>query len=170
MYPQRRPRPLPGMSAALAFPTPAGPMSRVPSLDVLTRITEETDLGDGVRIAGEFVPITACHDRLLTTALTDALHARYFRGVARASGPARPWEGRRGHDFCHRLADTLQPYLFRRDYWRFSYRTTDGVPSFVITTGTVGPEAASCFLHLRPGTAPDLFARVVTALDGYGLG
>ena len=36
-----------------AFPTPAGPMSRVPSLAVLTRIAEETDLGDGVRIAGE---------------------------------------------------------------------------------------------------------------------
>jgi hypothetical protein len=158
------------MTAALAFPTPAGPMSRVPSLDVLTRITEETDLGDGVRIAGELVPVTACHDRLLATALTDALHTRYFRGTARTFGTESPEGGRRGHDFCHRLADTLQPYLFRRDGWRFSYRTTDGVPSFAITAGTVGGETASCFLHLRPGTAPDLFARVVTALDGYGLG
>jgi hypothetical protein len=158
------------MSAALAFPTPAGPMSRVPSLDVLSRITAETDLGDGLRIAGELVPITECHDRLLTTALTDALHARYFRGAHGTSGTGSPGRGRRGHDFCHRLAATLQPYLFRRDGWRFSYRTTDGVPSFLVTAGTVAGETASCFLHLRPGTAPDLFARVVTALDGYGLG
>ena len=157
------------MSATLAFPAPAGPMSRVPSLDVLTRITDETDLGDGIRIAGEFVPITACHDRLVTTALADALHARYFRDAPRryGTGPA----GRRGRDFCQRLADTLQPYLFPRDGWRFSYRITDGVPSFLVTAGgTVDGEAASCFLHLQPGTAPDLFARVVTALDGYGLG
>src|SRR4051812_12570517 len=164
MYPRRGPPSLPGMSAALAFPTPAGPMSRVPSLDVLTRITEETDLGDGVRVGGELVPITARHDRLLTTALTDALHTRYFRGTAGTFGTESPSQGRRGHDFCQRLADTLQPYLFRRDAWRFSYRTTDGVPSFVVTTGTVDREAASCFLHLRAGTAPDLFARVLTAL------
>src|SRR4051812_4967210 len=102
------------MSAALAFPAPAGPMSRVPSLDALTRIIEETDLRDGVRIAAELVPVTACHDRLLTTALTEALHARYFRGDAGLSAPtvpAHPWasgtesarQGRRGRDFCQRL-------------------------------------------------------------------
>jgi hypothetical protein len=158
------------MSAVLAFPSPAGPMSRVPCLDVLTRITDETDLGDGVRIAGDLVPITTCHDRLVTTALTDALHARYFRGSTAAIGTGTPAQGRRGRDFCRRLADTLQPYLFHRDGWRFSYRTTDGVPSFVVAAGSVDRAAASCFLHLQPGTAPDLFARVVTALDGYGLG
>jgi hypothetical protein len=169
------------MSAALTFPAPAGPMSRVPSLDALTRIIEETDLGDGVRIAGELVAITAGHDRLVTTALTDALHARYFRGspglsvpkvptYAGTFGTESPRGGRRGRDFCQRLADTLEPYLFRRDGWRFSYRTAEGVPSFVVTTGgDLGSEAASCFLHLQPGTAPDLFARVVTTLDGYGL-
>jgi hypothetical protein len=162
------------MSAALAFPWPAGPMSRVPCLDVLARITDETDLGDGVRIAGELV-----RGRYLASALADALHTRYFRGDPSLSVPkAQPYQwaaggpraGRRGRDFCQRLADTLQPYLFRRDDWLFSYRTTDGVPSFVVAAGSAGEgDAATCFLHLQPGTAPDLFARLVTALDGYGL-
>jgi hypothetical protein len=161
------------MSAALAFPWPAGPMSRVPSLDVLARITEQTDLGDGVRVAGELV-----RGRFLTPALADALHAHYFRGEhglsvpkVRRSAFGTERAGRRGRDFCQRLADTLAPYLFRRDGWRFSYRTTDGVPSFVVAVGSpVDGNEASCFLHLQPGTAPDLFGRVVTALDGYGLG
>lgn len=159
------------MSAVLAFPTPAGPMSRVPSLDILIRIADETDLGDGVRIQGELVPISACHDRLVTTALTDALHARYFRGEHGSPLAGSPAGGRRGSDFCRRLGDTLQPYLFRRDGWRFSYRTVAGVPSFEVATAReLGGQAASCFLHLQPGTAPDVFARVVTTLDGYGLG
>jgi hypothetical protein len=159
------------MSAAFAFPVPDGPMSRVPSLDVLARISEETELGDGIRIAGELVPITARHDRLVTTALTEAIHARYFRGSVGTFGTESPREGRRGRDFCRRLADTLQPYLFRRGAWRFSYRTTDGIPSFLVAAGSaVDREAASCFLHLQPGTAPDLFARAVTTLDGYGIG
>ena len=158
------------MSAALAFPAPAGPMSRVPSLEVLTRITEETEFADGIRIAGELVPVTSCHDRSVTTALTDAIHERYFRGAPGSSGSGSPSQERRGRDFCRRLSDTLQPYLFRRDAWRFSYRTTDGVPSFLVTAGgPIAGDAASCFLHLQPGTAPDLFARVVTTLDGYGL-
>jgi hypothetical protein len=146
-------------------------MSRVPSLGVLTRIAEETDLGSGVRVGGELVPITAGHDRLLTTALTDALHARYFRGELSAPrGADRPGSDRRGGDFCRRLADTLQPYLFRRDGWRFSYRTSDGVPTFVVTVGgPIDRDAASCFLHLHPGTAPDVLARIVTTIDGYGL-
>ena len=158
------------MSAALAFPAPDGPMSRVPSLDTLARIIEETELGDDVRIAGELVPVAAGHDRLVTTALTDAIHARYFRGTPGTFGTESPGQGRRGRDFCHRLADTLQPYLFRRDGWRFSYRTTVGVPSFLVAAGSVDGDVASCFLHLQQGTAPDLFARVVTTLDGYGLG
>jgi hypothetical protein len=156
-------------------------MSRVPSLDVLARITEETELGDGIRIVGELVPIAAGHDRLVTTALTDALHARYFRGDHGHSAPkVRPYpgtfgaespgQGRRGGDFCRRLADTLQPYLFRRDGWLFAYRTSAGVPSFTVAAGgEISGDTASCFLHLHPGTAPDLFARVITAVDGYGL-
>jgi len=161
------------MSTALAFPWPAGPRSRVPSLDVLARIIEETDLGDGVRVAGELV-----RGRFLTAALADALHAHYFRGDPGLSVPKVRYSafgtesgGRRGLDFCQRLADTLEPYLFRRDGWQFSYRTSEGVPSFVVTAGgAVDGNQASCFLHLQPGTAPDLFARIVTALDGYGLG
>ena len=31
-------------------------------------------------------------------------------------------------------------------------------------------DATSCFLHLQPGTAPEVFARLVSALDGYGVG
>jgi hypothetical protein len=159
------------MSAALAFPTPGAPMSRVPALDVLARIAEETDLGDGVRIGGELVPISTCHDRLVTTALTDALHVRYFRGEHLRPVARGPAGGRRGGDFCRRLGETLQPYLLRRDGWQFSYRTTDGVPSFVVATRSdLRAGTASCFLHLQPGTAPDVFARVVTTLDGYGLG
>jgi hypothetical protein len=46
----------------------------------------------------------------------------------------------------------------------------DGVPFFEVATADVGGPTASCFLHLQPGTAPDVFARVVTTLDGYGLG
>jgi hypothetical protein len=55
-------------------------MSRIPGLDVLARIAEETDLDDGIRVAGEFVPVPSGSGRLVTTALADALHARYFRG------------------------------------------------------------------------------------------
>lgn len=166
------------MSVVLAFLLSAAPMSRVPSLDVLTRIAEETELGDGVRVGGELVPITADHDRLVTTALTDALHSRYFQGLpapevhaaARTFRAGSPAIGRRGGDFCRRLADTLQPYLFRRDGWRFAYRTSNGVPTFAVGTGAqISGAAASCFLHLHGGTAPDVFARVLTTLDGYGL-
>jgi len=154
------------MSAALAFPAPTGPMSRVPSLAVLARIAEEADLGNGVRIAGELV-----RGRFLTSALADALHARYFRGELRPPAVGLATVGRRGADFWQRLGDTLQPYLFRRDGWRFSYRTAAGVPSFeVATAGDLGGPTAGCFLHLQPGTAPDVFARFVTTLDGYGLG
>src|SRR4051812_40350459 len=114
------------MSAALDFPVPTGPLSRVPSLEVLTHIADEVELADGVRIAGELVPVGACHDRSVTTALADAILARWFRGAPATSGPRSQAPGRRGRDFCRRLSDTLQPYLFRRDAWRFSYRTTDG--------------------------------------------
>src|SRR3954469_19564900 len=100
------------MSAALAFPTPAAPMSGVPALDVLARIAEETDLGDGVRIGGELVPIRTGHHPLWPPALADPRHARYFRGEHQPFRAARP-VGRRGGDFCRRLGETLQPYLFR---------------------------------------------------------
>ncbi|TFV87179.1 T3SS effector HopA1 family protein [Blastococcus sp. CT_GayMR16] len=157
------------MPLALDFPAPAGPMTAVPALDLLARITEETDLDDGVRVAGDLVAVPRGPGRLMTTALADALHARYFRGIARASGAESPG-GRRGDAFCRRLADALRPDFLRRDGWRFSYRTAAGVPSFVITVGAAAPDRASCFLHLQPSTAPEVFARLVTALDGYGVG
>ncbi|HEV7870451.1 MAG TPA: T3SS effector HopA1 family protein [Modestobacter sp.] len=169
------------MPLTLAFPAPAAPMSDVPGLAVLARIAEETDLDDGVRIAGELVPVPSGHGRLVTTALADALHARYFRGDGpgpsapkvrgedRTVGAESPVAGRRGYDFCRRLADTLRPDLFRRAGWRFTYRISAGSPSFVVTLGSAARDTASCFLHLQPGTAPEVFARLVTALDGYGL-
>jgi hypothetical protein len=152
------------MSLLLTFPAPPAPMSHVPSLAVLARIAEETDLGDGVRVAGELVPTRR---GTVTNDLADALHARYFRGQAplALNGP-----GRRGDAFCRRLADALRPEFFRRDGWRFAYRTAAGVPSFVVSAGSTGPDASSCFLNLHPGTAPEVFARLVSALDGYGVG
>jgi hypothetical protein len=176
------------MPLTLAFPAPAAPMSDVPGLAVLARIAAETDLDDGVRVAGALVPVPSGHGRLVTTALADALHARYFRGQKLSQpdnlGPSArkvrgddrtfradsPVVGRRGDAFCQRLAGTLHPDFFRRDGWRFAYRTSAGVPSFVVTSGSAARDTASCFLHLQPGTAPEVFARLVTTLDGYGVG
>ena len=156
------------MPRTLVFPAPAAPMSDVPGLAVLARILEETDLDDGVRVAGELVSAPLHSDRLVTSALTEALHARYFRGD-RTFGTESPGRGRRGAVFCRRVTDALQPEFFRGDDWRFAYRTTAGTPSFVVATGSSATDATSCFLHLRPGTAPEVFARVITAIDGYGV-
>lgn len=146
----------------LTLALPEAPMPAVPALTTLTRIAEETTLSDGVRVAGELV-----RGRFLTTALADALHARYFRGET--PGDESSPTGRRGAAFCRRLADALAPDLLGRTGWRLAYRTTDGVPSLVVSTGHPAGATASCFLHLQPGTAPEVFARLVTRLDGYGL-
>jgi hypothetical protein len=160
----------------LTFPAPPAPMSDVPALAVLARIAEETDLSDGVRVAGALVP---ARRGLVASALADALHARWFRGEpsapevwgqGRTSAAESPGGRLRGVEFCRRLADALHPEFLRRDGWRFAYRTSAGVPSFVVSTGSTGPDATSCFLHLQPGTAPEVFARLVSALDGYGVG
>jgi hypothetical protein len=145
----------------LTLVLPEAPMSDVPGLSTIARIAEETTLDDGVRVAGELV-----RGRFLRTALTDALHARYFRGGSahRATHP-----GRRGDEFYRRLADALRPDFFRGDDWRFAWRISDGAPAFVVAAGSPAPDAASCFLHLTPGTAPEVFARLLVALDGYGL-
>ena len=156
------------MPRTLVFPAPAAPMSDVPGLAVLARILEETDLDDGVRVAGELVSAPLHSDRLVTSALTEALHARYFRGD-RTFGAESPGRARRGAVFCRRVTEALQPDFFRGDDWRFAYRTTAGMPSFVVATGSSATDATSCFLHLRPGTAPEVFARVITAIDGYGV-
>jgi hypothetical protein len=157
------------MPLALTFFAPAAPMSEVPGLAVLARIAEETDLDDGVRVAGELISAPSGSGRLVTSALTEALHGRYFRGDDRTSGAGRPGVGRRGAVFCRRVTEALQPEFFRGDDWRFGYRTAAGVPSLVVASGPSPTGATSCFLHLHPSTAPEVFARVVTSLDGYGV-
>jgi hypothetical protein len=156
------------MPHTLVFPAPPAPMSDVPGLAVLARIVEETDLDDGVRVAGELVAPPPRSGRLVTSALTEALHARYFQDD-RTFGAGRPGRARRGADFCRRVTEALQPEFFRGDDWRFAYRTTAGMPSFVVAAGPSAGDATSCFLHLRPGTAPEVFARLITAIDGYGV-
>lgn len=143
----------------LTIVAPAAPMSAVPALDVLAQIADEVEWDGDVRVAGELV-----RGRFLTTALADALHARHFRGVHGSSRPAAP--GRRGSDFCRRLAGALPP----AGTGRFAYRIAAGVPSFVLTSNPPAGAATSCFLHLSPGTAPEVFARLIGALDGYGIG
>jgi len=82
------------MPHTLVFPAPPAPMSDVPGLAVLARIVEETDLDDGVRVAGELVAPPPRSGRLVTSALTEALYGRYFQ----TTGPSAPegWEERGG--------------------------------------------------------------------------
>jgi hypothetical protein len=146
---------------SLTVVAPAAPMSAVPALAVLARIADEVDLDGGVRVP----------------ALAAALHARYFRGDLsapkvqqedRTFGAESPRAGRRGGEYCRRLAGALPPGNPAGS--RFAYRTAAGVPSFVLASNAPTTGAASCFLHLSPGTAPEVFARLVGALDGYGIG
>ena len=145
---------------SLTLVAPPAPMSSVAPLADLCRIADEVDLDGGVRVAGELI-----RGRFLTTALADALHRRYFRDERWALGPGAASAGRRGSDFCRRLAGALHAAE-----GRFTYRIAEGVPSFVVTSNPPTAVAASCFLHLHPGTAPEVFARLVGALDGYGIG
>src|SRR5215217_3484331 len=92
------------MPHTLAFPAPPAPMSDVPGLVVLARIVEETDLDDGVRVAGELVAPPPRSGRLVTSALTEALHGRYFQDD-RTFGTGRPGRARRGADFCRRVTE-----------------------------------------------------------------
>jgi hypothetical protein len=152
--------------------TPAPALHRAPWAALLTRIAEETELGPGgVHVAGRQLPVRDGR-RLLTTVLTDALHEQYFL-AARASGAEPPRvRGRRGKEFFGRLADALGPQFLGSTGWRLAYRTASGTPFFVVTGSAVrgGHTAASCFLDLHAGTAPEVFARLVTTLEGYGLG
>jgi hypothetical protein len=144
---------------SLTLVAPPAPMSSVAPLADLCRIADEVDLDGGVRVAGELV-----RGRFLTTALADALYRRYFRNQRWALGPVAP-AGRRGSDFCRRLAGALHAADSR-----FTYRIAEGVPSFVVASNPPTAAAATCFLHLHPGTAPEVFARLVGTLDGYGIG
>src|SRR4051812_28341470 len=131
-YPGGPPRTLLRMSLALV--APAAPMSSVPALAVLARIADEVD-----------------PDGIPATALAELLHARWFRSSPRTFGAESPGPGRRGADFCGRLAGGLGTGATR-----FSYRIAAGVPSFVVTSSPPATAAASCFLHLHPGTAPEV--------------
>ena len=158
------------MSCALDDPPPAEPLLPAGWQDLLTRIAEETELDGTVRLAGE--PLTVpSRCRLAAAALADALHARYFPFPADAQGPVRRAPGRSGTDACIRLVEALRPRFLGRDGWTLSYRTENGAPVLAVIAGG-GPQrpAASCFLDLVPGIAPEAFARLVTTLDGYGLG
>jgi hypothetical protein len=145
------------MPLALDEPPPAAPLSRSPWIALLHRIAEETEF-DGA-VAGETAVAT----------LADALHARWVLppGTPLAGRPAKP---RGGGDTCTRLADALHPEFLGRVGWTFAYRTHHGVPVFAVTAGRLPARAtASCFLDLVPAIAPEVFGRLVSALDGYGI-
>jgi len=159
------------MPLALDDPPPPAPLSRSPWIALLTRIAEETELDGSVRVAGELIAVSRGGCRLVAATLADALYARYFRFPAGPHLAVLSPEHRGGGAACVRLADALRPQFLGRDGWRFSYRTEAGVPVFVVTAGDLGSRAtASCFLDLAPSIAPGVFGRLVTALDGYGLG
>jgi HopA1 effector protein family len=157
------------MTVAVDDPPSAGSMSRSPWHALITRIAEETELNGSVRIAGDLLPVSRDR-RLVVEILADALYVRYFRGPATPYLATRPPGGRGGGEACMRLADALHPRFLGRERWTFAYRTESGVPVFVVTTGPLGRSTASCFLELSPAIAPEVFGRIVTALDGYDLG
>jgi len=157
------------MPVAVKEPPPAG-LSRSPWIALLARIADEVELDGSVRVAGELLPLPRGGRRLVADSLADALYARYFRFPAGPHLAPRPAKHRRGGDACLRLADALPPEFLGRDGWTFAYRTESGVPHFAVTAGERTAERASCFLDLAPAIAPEVFGRLVTALDGYGLG
>jgi hypothetical protein len=152
--------------------TQAPAAHRSPWAALLTRIADETELGpDGAHVAGRQLAVRDGR-RLLTTVLTDALHEHYFLATPTTPGRPEPTPGRRGDAFFGRLADALGPGFLGSTGWRLAYRTASGTPFFVVSGSVArgGHTAASCFLDLQPGTAPEVFARLVTTLEGYGLG
>jgi hypothetical protein len=157
------------MPLALDDPPPAAPLSRSPWIALLHRIAEETELGWSVRIAGELLPVPAGSNRTLIALLADALHARWFLPVrSHLDGPPKR---RDGGDTCLRLADALHAEFLGRQGWTFAYRTPGGIPVFSVAAGDLsGRATASCYLDLAPAIAPEVFGRLVSALDGHGVG
>ncbi|UOY00350.1 T3SS effector HopA1 family protein [Blastococcus sp. PRF04-17] len=156
------------MPVALDDPPSAADMSHSPWNALIARIAEETELDGSVRIAGDLLPVShRC--RLVVETLADALYVRHFRAAAVPSVVPWPVGRRGGGEACLRLADALTPQFLGREGWTFAYRTEAGVPVFVISTGELERSSASCYLELSPAIAPEVYGRLVTALDGYGL-
>jgi hypothetical protein len=148
-------------------PVPAAHRSAWTAL--LTRIADETELGPGgVHVAGRRLVVTDGR-RLLSTVLAEALYRHYFLTPRTTGADPRPVPGRRGDEFFGRLGDALGPRFLGGTGWRLAYRTASGTPLLVVGHGTVGHPAASCFLDLQAGTAPEALGRLVTTLEGYGL-
>jgi hypothetical protein len=158
------------MPLTLDEPPPPGPLPRIPWIALLTRIAEETELDGSVRVAGGLLPVLS-ERRLATAALTDALLVRYVRSPHALLGAPLPTLAHAGAEACARLASALRPQFLGRDGWTFTYRRGSGVPAFVVTAGgDTGSARASCFLDLTPRIAPEVFAQLVTTLEGYGMG
>jgi hypothetical protein len=163
------------MPLTLDAAPPAASRTGDPWRDLLDRIADDVEIGTSVRVAGTLLPVPA-RCRLATAALAEALHARYVLGAAGALGTsaALGTSGavrHAGREACARLVAALRPGFLGRDNWTFSYRSDAGAPSFVLTAGGgPGRAAAGCFLSLAPAVAPEVFARLVTTLDGYGVG
>jgi hypothetical protein len=159
------------MPLALADHPPAASLSRSPWIGLLTRMAEETELDGLVRVAGDVLPVPHGGSRLVVATLADALHARYFRFSADPHLTLGPAKRHSGGIACMRLGDALTPEFLGRSGWDFAYRIEGGAAVFVVTAGGLdGRPTASCFLDLAPAIAPEVFGRLVTALDGYGLG
>jgi hypothetical protein len=146
-----------------------GSMPGTPWHGLITRIVEETEFDGSVRVAGDLLPVSPTR-RLMVETLADALYLRYFRGTAAPFLVTRTPGQRGGGDACMRLADALRPDFLGRERWSFAYRTESGVPVFAVSTGRLGPAAASCYLDVAPTIAPEVFGRLVGALDGYAFG
>jgi hypothetical protein len=157
------------MPVARDDPPSAADMSRSPWYPLLSRIAEETELDGAVRVAGDLLPVSRSR-RMVVQTLADALYAHYFRGPAGPYLATRPPGPRGGGDACRRLADAISPEFLGRGGWTFAYRTEAGVPMFAVTCGNPGRTTAGCFLELAPAVAPDVFGRLVTALEGHDLG
>src|SRR5205807_606668 len=125
--------------------------------DLLARIAGEVEvLPDAVTVAGVPVPV---HGRRggaqgAHAVLTDVLLDRYHLG-----GAGRPsWSD---PSLVRGVADLLGARCCWEDGWRVVAGTAGPVPR----TGPV----AECSLHLLAGSAPEVFAALVTRLDALHL-
>lgn len=136
---------------------PTGVTAHEPWAGLLTTIADETRVGaDGFCLGAD-------------VALTQALYERYYQHHAtphlyRGPDDAAPRATPADVAFGRRLTAALVRVPAERQ------TTSDG---WRVVTGVLGPahrvDQASVHLHLLPATAPEVFARVVRALDALGL-